>query len=96
MRAIFRVNRSFLLSSRSLFVLAGAVAEGEVRSGMSALVPFNASTSMACHIEGVEFLRIADTEEVALTVRYVEPDEGILLQGLNIQSEDLIVTDEQV
>lgn len=95
MSAQFKVSRSFLLPSRSLFVLAGAITEGAVRPGMFVLIPFNRSASKACSIEGVEFLRSDNLEEIALTVRYEEPDEGAFLQTLDISDEFLVISDHE-
>ncbi len=62
---------------------------------MFALIPFNRSASMACSIEGVEFLRSDNLEEIALTVRYEEPDEGAFLQALDISDEFLVISDHE-
>jgi hypothetical protein len=92
MEARFLVERTYLLPSRSLFVLEGSIAEGNVQPGMNLLIGFNRSFSMACEIEGVEFVRRSNTERVALTVRYDEADEGEFLQSFNISNEEVLVS----
>ena len=94
MRAKFMVERTYLLPSRSLFVLEGAITEGTVCAGMNVLIGFNRSFSMACAIEGVEFVRSANAERVALTVRYEEAEEGEFLQSFNLIKEEVIVSSD--
>lgn len=94
MRAKFKVDRSYLLPSRSLFVMEGAILEGVVHPGMNAHLSFNSKFSMACPIKGVEFVRRENDERVALTVNYEQQEEGDFLQYLNICNEELILTDE--
>lgn len=95
MEARFLVQRTYLLPSRSLFVLEGSITEGNVQPGMSLLIRFNRSLSMACKIEGVEFVRGSETERVALTVRYDDADEGEFLQGFNISNEEVLVSNAE-
>jgi len=92
MQAKFLVERTYLLPSRSLFVLEGLIREGTVRIGMNALIGLNRGLSMACTIEGVEFVRRATDEKVALTVRYEEADEGQFLQSFNLSQEEVLVS----
>lgn len=93
MEARFLVERTFLLRSHSLFVAEGAIVEGTVQPGMNLLIGFNRSFSMACRIEGVEFVLRGQTERIALTVRYDEPDEGEFLQSFNLSNEEVFVSD---
>jgi hypothetical protein len=92
MQAKFMVERTYLLPSRSLFVLEGVTTEGTIRAGMKVRIGFNRSFSMVCAIEGVEFVRSANDERVALTVRYTEAEEGELLQSFNLIKEEVFVS----
>jgi hypothetical protein len=53
----FRVNDTFALESRRLFVLVGSTAEGQIRAGMIVNVPLNSLLSVARQIQSIEFAR---------------------------------------
>lgn len=93
MRAIFMVNQSFVLHSRSLFVFAGEIVEGPVRPGMSISIDFNESLRMDIPIEGVELLQNDGGELAALTVTLEDPVDADFLQQLDFAGENLVVSD---
>jgi hypothetical protein len=86
----FRVNYTFALKSRRLFVLAGSIVEGEIRAGMIVNVPFTLVISGQIH--SIEFARRTDgREDVCLCVTYEDPDELGVWNALNVQNETLDV-----
>jgi hypothetical protein len=88
----FRVNNTFALESRRLFVLAGSIVEGQIRAGMIVNVPLNSSLVVSGHIHSVEFARRADRrEDVCLCISYEDTDELGVWKNLNIQNETLDV-----
>jgi hypothetical protein len=88
----FHVNETFVLESRSWFVLAGSIAEGVIKPGMLVGIPFNSAVSMTAPIDAVEFaLRSGGAEDTCLCIRYADDEELSLWQGLNIGEETLDV-----
>jgi len=72
----FRVNDTFALESRRLFVLAGSIVEGQIRAGMIVNVPLNSSLLISGQIHSVEFARRTDErEDVCLCIAYEGSDE---------------------
>lgn len=51
----FRVNDTFAVERRRLFVLVGSIAEGQIRAGMIVNLPLNSSLSIAGKIQSIEF-----------------------------------------
>ena len=93
MMAIFRVTSTFAMPSH-LFVLAGAIQEGEVRAGMFIHVPFNSMLSMTMLVHGVEFVCYAGGhEDVCLTVKCENAEKLDFLTQFNIKDELLEVID---
>ena len=89
--AKFRVNDTFALESRRLFVLAGAILEGPIQAGMIVSLPLNSSLSIAGPIHSIEYARTTRGEDVCLCIAYEDSDELAIWSGLNIQNETLDV-----
>jgi uncharacterized protein (DUF1015 family) len=88
----FRVNDTFALERRRLFVLAGSIAEGQIRTGMIVNVSLNSSLAIAGKIQNIEFARRTDgREDVCLCIAYESSDELKVWKALNIQNETLDV-----
>jgi uncharacterized protein (DUF1015 family) len=88
----FRVNDTFALESRRLFVLAGSIVEGQIRAGMIVNVPLNSSLLISGQIHSVEFVRRTDErEDVCLCIAYEGSDELGVWNALNVQNEMLDV-----
>jgi hypothetical protein len=88
----FRVTESFALESRSLFVLAGSIVEGDIEPGMLVGIPFNPAVSMTAPIDAIEVaLRPGGAEDVCLCFRYADDEELSFWQALNIGEETLEV-----
>jgi hypothetical protein len=88
----FRVNDTFALEPRRLFVLAGSIIEGQIRAGMFVKVPLNSSLLISGQIHSVEVARRTDgREDVCLCITYEDPDELAAWNDLNIQNETLDV-----
>src|SRR5215470_9259429 len=88
----FRVNDTFALESRRLFVLAGSIVEGHIRAGMIVNVPLNSSLLISEQIHSVEFARRTDgREDVCLCITYEGSDELGVWKALNLQNETLDV-----
>jgi hypothetical protein len=84
----FRVNDTFALESRWLFVLAGSIVEGQIRAGTIVNVPLNSSLVVSGQIHSVEFARRADgREDVCFCISY----ELGVWNTLNVQNETLDV-----
>ena len=87
-----RVNDTFALESRRLFVLAGSIVEGQIRAGMIVNVPLNSSLVVSGQIHSVEFARRAGGEEdVCLCISYEDSDELGVWNALNVRNETLDV-----
>jgi hypothetical protein len=70
----FRVSDTFAVERRRLFVLAGAIAEGQIRAGMIVNVPLNSSLSITGRIQSIEFARRTDgREDVCLCIAMKAP-----------------------
>ena len=88
----FHVRDTFEIPDRRLFVLAGSIAEGEIRAGMFVHVPFNSALDMTACIHSIEFARRLDgVDDVCLCIEF-ESELGEVLQGLAIADETLEVT----
>jgi uncharacterized protein (DUF1015 family) len=87
----FRVNSTFVLESRRLFVLAGSIAEGQIRTGMIVNVQLDSSPPIAGKIRSIEFMRTEGREDICLCIAYESSDELKMWKVLNIQNEILDV-----
>ena len=89
--ARFYVRDCFEIPARSIFVLAGSIAEGEVRPGMFVHVPLNAQSSIVVPIQSIESARRDMGEDLCLCIS-AQSDEFELLQALRIADETLEVS----
>jgi hypothetical protein len=82
-----------MLESRQLFVLAGAVVEGDIKAGMTVVVPLNSAISISERIHSVEFARRADggDDDVCLCIAYDDREAAQILEDLGIEDETLDV-----
>ncbi len=64
----FHVKDTFEIPSRQLFVLAGSIVEGTIKTGMFVRVPLNAETGIRLLIHSIEFARRKDGEDVCLCI----------------------------
>lgn len=88
----FRVNDTFAVERRRLFVLTGVIVEGQIWAGMLVNVPLNSSLSIARRIQSIEFARRTDgREDVCLCIAYESSDQLNVWKALNIQNETLDV-----
>ena len=87
----FRVDHSFAIESRRLFVLAGTIAEGQIQAGMIVSVSLNSSISVSGPIHSIEYARRADGEDVCLCIACEDSGELELWNSLNLKNETLEV-----
>jgi len=91
MPARFHCEGTFVLASRSLFILGGTILEGVARIGMKVLIPLNRHTSMHMTVDAVEFMDPGG--KVGLCIKYKNQDELDLVQAFNIGDEELELID---
>ena len=89
----FHVRDTFEIPDRKLFVVAGSIVEGEIRTGMFVRVPLNSETGMRLLIHSIEFARRQDGEDVCLCV-WSGPNFTDALRGLHISGETFEVAAE--
>jgi hypothetical protein len=83
--ALFRVEETFAIHSRRLFVLVGEIVEGTVRTGMLVQVSLNGAVFVTAPVSGVEFVDgPGRRSRIGLTVRYEDDDDLAFWRGLNI------------
>jgi hypothetical protein len=88
----FRVNDTFALENRRLFVLAGEMAGGHIQAGMIASVPLNSSLSISGPIHSIEYARrTGGREDVCLCIAYESSDELEIWNCLNLKTETVEV-----
>ncbi len=88
----FRVNDTFALESRRLFVLAGSIVEGQIQAGLIVNISLNSSLLISGQIHSVQFARRTDgREDVCLCITYGDSDELSMWNALNVQNETLDV-----
>jgi hypothetical protein len=88
----FRVNYTFALEARRLFVLAGSIVEGQIRAGMIVNAPLNSLLVISGQIDSVEFARRAGgREDICLCITYENSDELAVWNALDIKNETLDV-----
>jgi hypothetical protein len=93
MAAIFKVQQTFALTSRSLFVFAGEITQGTVQPGMSIHISLNEDATMDVPVQGVEFIRKDGAELVALTVAIEDQSDADFLQQFDVVGESLALSD---
>ncbi len=89
----FHVKDTFEIPDRKLFVMAGSIVEGEIRTGMFVHIPFNSSLATTARIHSIEFARRQDGEDVCLCIES-EPELAEFLHDLNIGDEIFEVTED--
>lgn len=82
----FHVKDSFEIPDWKLFVMAGSIVEGEIRTGMFVHIPFNSSLATTDRIHSIEFARRQGGEDVCLCIES-EPELAEFLHDLNIGGE---------
>jgi hypothetical protein len=81
----FRVNDTFVLERRWLFVLTDSIIEGQIQAGMIVNMPLNSSLPIAGQIQSIEFARRTDgREDVCVCIAYESSDELKVWKSLNI------------
>ena len=91
--SIFHVKDTFELPDRKLFVLAGAVVEGEIRAGMFVRVTLNSAVELTARIYAIEFARRQGSEDICLCFK-LEPEALELWRGLGISDNVLEITQD--
>src|SRR5580765_6916963 len=89
----FQVREAFEIPDRKVFVLAGSIVEGEIRTGMFVRVPLNSETGIRLLINSIEFARRTDGEDVCLCI-WSGPNFAEVLRGLDIRGETFEVAAE--
>jgi len=88
----FHVKDTFAMESRSQFVLAGAIVEGEIRPGMLVWIPLNSAIVPTARINCIEYVRRSGgDEDTCLCISYTGPEDLEFWSGLNIDDETLEV-----
>lgn len=88
----FHVVDTFALESRRIFVLAGAIAAGQIQAGMIVRVPLDGSLSISRPIHSIEFARrTGGREDVCLCITYEDSVELEIWNGLNLKNETVEV-----
>jgi hypothetical protein len=81
----FRVNDTFVLERRWLFVLTDSIIEGQIQAGMIVNMPLNSSQPIAGQIQSIEFARRTDgRKDVCVCIAYESSDELKVWKSLNI------------
>ena len=94
MPALFRVEDTFAITLRGLFVLSGEVVEGTVRTGMLLQVPLNDAVTMTAPVHGVEFVDgPGQRSRIGLTLQYEDEADLAFWRGLNLQGHDFAVVE---
>jgi hypothetical protein len=83
--AKFYIRDTFEIPARNLFVLAGAITEGDIKPGMLVHVPINSQLAAVAPIQSVEFALRAGVEDVCLCM--ANGPEAEMLRSLNITDE---------
>lgn len=89
----FHVRDSFEIPGRKVFVLAGSILDGEIRTGMFVRVPLNSETGISLLIDSIELARHKDREEVCLCI-WSGSQFAEVLRGLDIRGETFEVAAE--
>ena len=87
----FHVRDTFEITDRNLFVMAGSIVEGEVRTEMFVRIPLFSSHGVQLRIHCIEFARRQDGEDVCLCIER-GPNFAEILRGLNVTGQTLEVT----
>ena len=85
--AQFRIDNTFAIRSKKLFVFAGDVVQGTVRSGMVIHWPLSQAIGMVFRVHGVELGNRGAEGFVGLTYRVEVADEFERLEQLRFSGE---------
>lgn len=89
----FHVKDTFEIPDQELFVMAGSIVEGEIRTDMFVHIPFNSSFATTARIHSIEFARRQGGEDICLCIK-AEPELAEFLRDLNIGDETFEVSTE--
>jgi hypothetical protein len=89
----FQIRETFELPDRKVFVLAGSIIEGEIRTGMFIRVPLNSEICIRLLIDSIEFARRTGGEDVCLCISS-GPNFPEVLRGLDVCGETFDVEAE--
>jgi hypothetical protein len=85
MSVLFRVEYTFEIAGRGLFVLAGEILEGTVRPGMVLQVPLNDMAAITAPVHGVEAVdALGQRSRTGLTLKCEDEIDLSLWRGLNL------------
>lgn len=88
----FHVKDTFAMESRSHFVLAGSIVEGQIRPGMLVWIPLNSAIVTTARINCMEYVRRSGGhEDTCLCISYTGTEDLEFWRGLNIGDETLEV-----
>jgi hypothetical protein len=94
MSTLFRVEDTFAITLRNLFVLAGEIVEGTVRAGMVLQIPLNDMVTMTAPVHGVEFVDgPGQRSRIGLTLQYEDEADLAFWRGLNLQGHVFAVVE---
>jgi hypothetical protein len=88
----FHVRHSFEIPDRKLFVMAGSIVEGEIRTGMFVRVPLNSDTGIRLFIDSIEFARRHDGEDICLCISS-GPNFTEVLRGFDFRDQTFEVAE---
>lgn len=92
----FRVEYTFVIAERSLFVLAGEIMEGSVRPGMVLQVPLNDMVIMTAPVHGVEAVdAVGQRSRTGLTLKCEDDIDLSLWRGLNLDGDVFAVVEPE-
>jgi hypothetical protein len=89
----FQVRETFEIPDRELFVLAGSIVHGEIRTGMFVRVPLNSEAGIRLLIDTIEFTRHQNGEDVCLCI-WSGPKFTEVLRGIDFRGETFEVAAE--
>ncbi len=90
----FHVRDTFEIPDRSLFVMAGSIVDGEVRTGMFVRIPMFPTHGIQFEVHSIEFaLRQGGREDVCLCLQ-LGPNVTEILRGLKIADQTLQVVSD--
>jgi hypothetical protein len=92
----FRVEYTFIIAERRLFVLAGEIVEGSVRPGMVLQVPLNDMVTITAPVHGVEAVdRPGQRSRTGLTLQCEDDIDLSLWRGLNLEGDVFAVVEPE-
>jgi hypothetical protein len=89
----FHVIKTFEIPDRHLFVMAGSILAGEIRTGMFVRIPFNSSFALTLRIHCIEFARHSGGEDICLCIQ-AERETAEILRDLDLGNQTLAITAE--